>query len=122
MPEQVKLQMDQQLRQEQRLTPQLMQSMELLQMNSQELLEYLNRISEENPMLEQEDTSTLRSAYEELRQKAGYGDRSGGHVRPYRHQRLGSADQPRGCGHFRAVPASALYAYPCGDYPPGRSG
>ena len=44
------------LRQLLKLTPQLMQSMELLQMNSQELLEYLNRITEENPLLEQEDS------------------------------------------------------------------
>ena len=35
------------LRQELKLTPQLLQSMEVLQMNSQELLEYLGRISEE---------------------------------------------------------------------------
>ena len=62
------------LRQLLKLTPQLMQSMELLQMNSQELLEYLNRITEENPMLEQEDAPSLRSAYEELRQKASWID------------------------------------------------
>ena len=60
------------LRQLLKLTPQLMQSMELLQMNSQELLEYLNRITEENPLLEQEDSPSLRSAYDELRQKASW--------------------------------------------------
>ena len=38
------------LRQELKLTPQLLQSMELLQMNSQELLDYLNQVSEENPL------------------------------------------------------------------------
>ncbi len=37
------------LRQELKLTPQLLQSMEVLQMNSQELLDYLGRLSEENP-------------------------------------------------------------------------
>ena len=37
------------LRQELKLTPQLLQSMELLQMNSQELVDYLNQVSEENP-------------------------------------------------------------------------
>ena len=56
------------LRQDLKLTPQLLQSMEILQMNSQELLEYLNKISEENPLVEQEDSPSLRSAYEELRQ------------------------------------------------------
>ena len=40
------------LRQELKLTPQLLQSMEILQMNSQELLEYLGRATEENPLLE----------------------------------------------------------------------
>lgn len=62
------------LRQELKLTPQLLQSMEILQMNSQELLEYLGRVTEENPLLEQEDDHALRSAYEELRQKAGWID------------------------------------------------
>ena len=62
------------LRQELKLTPQLLQSMEVLQMNSQELLEYLGRITEENPILEQEDAPSLRSAYEELRQKASWID------------------------------------------------
>ena len=62
------------LRQELKLTPQLLQSMEVLQMNSQELLEYLGRATEENPLLEQEENASLRSAYEELRQKASWID------------------------------------------------
>ena len=65
------------LRQELKLTPQLLQSMEVLQMNSQELLDYLNQVSEENPLVEQEDVSSLRSAYEELRQKASWIDAGG---------------------------------------------
>ena len=47
------------LRQQLKLSPQLLQSMEILQMNSQELLEYLGRLTEENPLLEQEDVSSL---------------------------------------------------------------
>lgn len=62
------------LRQQLKLSPQLLQSMEILQMNSQELLEYLGRLTEENPLLEQEDAPSLRSAYEELRQKASWID------------------------------------------------
>lgn len=62
------------LRQDLKLTPQLLQSMEVLQMNSQELLEYLNKVSEENPLVEQEDAHALRSTYEELRQKASWID------------------------------------------------
>ena len=57
------------LRQELKLTPQLLQSMELLQMNAQELLEYLNHISEENPVVEQSEPTARLSAYEALRQK-----------------------------------------------------
>ena len=57
------------LRQELKLTPQLLQSMELLQMNSQELLDYLNQVSEENPLVEQSDLSELHRAYDALRQK-----------------------------------------------------
>lgn len=62
------------LRQELKLTPQLLQSMEILQMNSQELLEYLNQITEENPLIEQDEPHMLRAAYEELRQKASWID------------------------------------------------
>ena len=49
------------LRQELKLTPQLLQSMEVLQMNSQELLDYLGKLSEENPTLELSDAPDLRS-------------------------------------------------------------
>lgn len=62
------------LRQQLKLSPQLLQSMEILQMNSQELLEYLGRLAEENPVLEQEDAPRLRAAYEELRQRASWID------------------------------------------------
>ena len=47
------------LRQELKLTPQLLQSMEVLQMNSQELLDYLGKLSEENPTLELSDAPDL---------------------------------------------------------------
>ena len=43
------------LRQQLKLSPHLLQSMEILQMTSQELLEYLGRLTEENPLLEPED-------------------------------------------------------------------
>lgn len=58
------------LRQQIKLSPQILQSMEILQMNSQELLEYLGKLVEENPLLEQEDAHALREDYEVLRQKA----------------------------------------------------
>ena len=43
------------LRQELKLTPQLLQSMEVLQMTSQELLEYVSRMAEENPLLDRSE-------------------------------------------------------------------
>ena len=60
------------LRQELRLTPQLLQSMEILQMTSQELLDYINRMTEENPLLEREDPAQLHSDYEEFIQRISW--------------------------------------------------
>jgi len=62
------------LQQALKISPQMIQSTEILQMNSQELLRYLGRMSEENPLLEQEDNHALHSAYQELRQKASWID------------------------------------------------
>jgi len=73
-PERMKLDMGQHLRQEQHLTPQLLQSMEVLQMNSQELLEYINRAADENPMLEREEASVLRAEYEQLSRRISWLD------------------------------------------------
>lgn len=66
------IQLKTELRQELKLTPQLMQSMEVLQMASQELLEYISRQAEENPLLDQSDPP--ERAYEELRRQAGWID------------------------------------------------
>ena len=43
------------LKQTQTLSPQMMQAMEILQMGSQELLEYIQEAVQENPVLETED-------------------------------------------------------------------
>lgn len=63
------------LRQELKLTPQLLQSMEILQMNSQELLDYLSRTGEENPVIEQEESREMLLAYAQLQQKVNWLDR-----------------------------------------------
>ena len=60
------------LRQELKLTPQLLQSMEVLQMNVQDLAEYLSRASEENPLLEAESPASLQNAYAQLRRAASW--------------------------------------------------
>ena len=62
------------LRQELKMTPQLLQSMKILQMDSQELLEYIERSIEENPVLEREDAYDIRGDYEKLRQQASWID------------------------------------------------
>ncbi len=64
------VQLKTELRQELRLTPQLLQSMEVLQMTSQELLEYISRQAEENPLLDQ--SGPPEEAYEALRRQAGW--------------------------------------------------
>ena len=63
-----------QLRQETKLNPQMLHSMELLQMNSDELLEYLNKVRQENPLIEHDDSPSLQQEYEQLRQKASWLD------------------------------------------------
>ena len=55
------------LRQQMKLTPQLLQSIELLQMNSQELLSYLGRMAEENPTLELQDAPDMADSLVGLR-------------------------------------------------------
>ena len=62
------------LRQELKLTPQLLQSMEILQMNAQELLDYLSRTGEENPVIEQEESQEMLLAYAQLQQKVSWLD------------------------------------------------
>lgn len=62
------------LRQQMKLTPQLLQSIELLQMNSQELLSYLGRMAEENPTLELQDTPDMADSLVRLRQRAAWLD------------------------------------------------
>ena len=52
-----------------RLHPQLLQSVKLLQMNSQELSAYLHEAAEENPVLELSDPAELLSAYQDLRRE-----------------------------------------------------
>lgn len=66
------VQLKTELRQELKLTPQLLQSMEVLQMTSQELLEYISRAAEENPLIDQSDPP--EQAYEALRRQAGWID------------------------------------------------
>ncbi|MEG1684145.1 MAG: RNA polymerase factor sigma-54 [Oscillospiraceae bacterium] len=57
------------LKQAQILSPQMMQSMEILQMGSQELLEYLETTVQENPVLELDPASPPQDEFPLLRHK-----------------------------------------------------
>lgn len=59
------------LKQTQTLSPQMMQAMEILQMSSQELLEYIQETLQENPVLESEEARQLHESAEDalLRRK-----------------------------------------------------
>lgn len=78
------IQLKTELRQELKLTPQLLQSMEVLQMTSQELLAYIGRMTEENPLLDQSDPP--EAAYEELRRQALWIDGGLGNRATFTHE------------------------------------
>ncbi len=56
-------------KQTQTLSPQMMQSMEVLQMGSQELLEYIEEAVQENPVLEQPDSYDQQDEFSVLKRK-----------------------------------------------------
>lgn len=56
-------------KQTQTLSPQMMQSMEILQMGSQELLEYIEEAVQENPVLEREESYDRNDEFTDLRRK-----------------------------------------------------
>lgn len=60
------------VRQELHMTPQILQSMEILQMNAQELLDYLGRVVEENPLLERQEPAELQREYLQLRRQISW--------------------------------------------------
>ena len=63
------MQLHMEQKQTQALSPQMMQSMEILQMGSQELLEYIENIVQENPVLEPEDRRDNQDASSLLQRK-----------------------------------------------------
>ena len=79
-------------------------------MNSQELLEYLGKVSEENPLVEQEELPPLRSAYEELRQKASWID-AGVHGGTFTHEDCGYPGGAPPTGKRRASPPSSATSW-----------
>lgn len=57
------------LKQTQTLSPQMLQSMEILQMGSQELLEYIEETVQENPVLELDEKYDRQDEFDVLRRK-----------------------------------------------------
>ena len=57
------------LKQTQTLSPQMMQSMEILQMGSQELLEYIEETVQENPVLEVDEKYDRQDEFDVMRRK-----------------------------------------------------
>ena len=57
------------LKQTQTLSPQMMQSMEILQMGSQELLEFIEETTQENPVLEMDEKYDRRDEFDLMRRK-----------------------------------------------------
>ena len=59
-------------KQTQTLSPQMMQSMEILQMGSQELLEYIEEAVQENPVLEPEESYDKQDEFSTLQRCASH--------------------------------------------------
>ena len=57
------------LRQTQTLSPQMVQSMEILQMGSQELLEFIEETTQANPVLEMDEKYDRRDEFDLMRRK-----------------------------------------------------
>ena len=57
------------LKQTQTLSPQMMQSMEILQMGAQELLEFIEETTQANPVLEVDEKYDRRDEFDLMRRK-----------------------------------------------------
>ena len=74
------------MKQTQTLSPQMMQSMEILQMGSQELLEYIENQVQENPVLEMEEKYTGKDEGVDLQRKLEWLESTDAQNRVYHQQ------------------------------------
>ena len=81
-------------KQVQTLSPQMMQSMEILQMGSQELLEYIEEAVQENPVLEPEETYDKQDEFSVLRRKLEWLESTDPQNRYYHQQDTEEEDSP----------------------------
>lgn len=66
------IKMDMRLKQALRISPQILQSTQILQMNAQELREYINETLEENPVLDKAPEHEAQQEFQELRRQASW--------------------------------------------------
>lgn len=66
------MELSQTLKQAQALSPQMIQSMEILQMSSQELLEHIEELAQENPVVETEHHVTPFNGADDLQRKLAW--------------------------------------------------
>ena len=81
-------------KQTQTLSPQMMQSMEILQMGSQELLEYIEEAVQENPVLEPEESYDRQDEFSTLRRKLEWLESTDPQNRYYHQQDTEDEDGP----------------------------
>ena len=81
-------------KQVQTLSPQMMQSMEILQMGSQELLEYIEEAVQEHPVLEPEETYDKQDEFSVLRRKLEWLESTDPQNRYYHQQDTEEEDSP----------------------------
>lgn len=81
------------LKQTQTLSPQMMQSMEILQMGSQELLEYIEEQVQENPILDVEEKAAVPDEVSTLQRKLEWLESTDVQNRVY-HQQDGEDERP----------------------------
>lgn len=73
-------------KQTQTLSPQMVQSMEILQMGSQELLEYIEELAQENPVLEGADSGGKAEEYSQLKRRLDWLESNDPQNRDYHRQ------------------------------------
>ena len=81
-------------KQTQTLSPQMMQSMEILQMGSQELLEYIEEAVQENPVLEPEENYDKQDEFSVLKRKLEWLESTDPQNRYYHQQDTEEEDSP----------------------------
>ena len=66
------IKLDMRLKQALRISPQILQSTQILQMNAQDLREYVDRVLEENPVLDKAPEHEAQREFQELCRQAGW--------------------------------------------------